>query len=220
MIEPVDSVLQPLKRTTMLDSCTEALRNAILNGEVEPGERINETTFTTKLAVSRTTFRETLRQLEQAGLLVRVPFKGMFVREFSEEEINDLNSLREVLEIHASELVIKKGENTADNLRPLYQIVFQMEGFNAEEEVAHTNALHIAFHRALLSLAGNKLLFSVWNGLSEQFWIAMRISQLSIFAQGEAANFARAHRDIVDAIAAGDVELVRKTMHRHVSHAG
>lgn len=218
MIEEENSALEPTKRTTLLDFAIEALRNAILNGEVGMGERVNEVTFTTKMGISRTTFREALRQLEQAGLLVRVPFRGTFVREFSEEEIKDLNNLRGVLETYAVEIIIENGDHEAGGLNPLYDIVSQMEGIDPKEDAAQTNALHITFHRTLLNMAQNKLLLTVWNDLSQQFWVTMRVSQLAFIAQGESDNFAEAHRELVNKIATGDIEQIRKTIRTHVSH--
>lgn len=209
--------MEQIRRTTLMDSVTEELRNAILNGEIGLGERVNESTFTTKLNISRTTFREAMRQLEQAGLLVRDPFRGTFVREFSESEIKDLNNLRGALEIYAAEIIIENGGNKPEKLLPLYEIVSQMEGIDPEEDVAQTNALHITFHRTLLNMAGNKLMFTVWNDLAQQFWVAMRLSQLSLVARGEGVNFAEAHREVVDAIAAGDTAQIHKIMHKHVS---
>ena len=209
--------MEQIRRTTLMDSVTEELRNAILNGEIGLGERVNESTFTTKLNISRTTFREAMRQLEQAGLLVRDPFRGTFVREFSESEIKNLNNLRGALEIYAAEIIIENGGNNPEKLLPLYEIVSQMEGIDPEEDVAQTNALHITFHRTLLNMAGNKLMFTVWNDLAQQFWVAMRLSQLSLVARGEGVNFAEAHREVVDAIAAGDTAQIHKIMHKHVS---
>ena len=209
--------MEQIRRTTLMDSVTEELRNAILNGEIGLGERVNESTFTTKLNISRTTFREAMRQREQAGLLVRDPFRGTFVREFSESEIKDLNNLRGALEIYAAEIIIENGGNNPEKLLPLYEIVSQMEGIDPEEDVAQTNALHITFHRTLLNMAGNKLMFTVWNDLAQQFWVAMRLSQLSLVARGEGVNFAEAHREVVDAIAAGDTAQIHKIMHKHVS---
>lgn len=210
--------MQQITRFTLLDVATEALRNAILNGEVKLGERLNESAVAAKLEISRTTFREALRQLEQAGLLVRDPFKGTFVREFSEEEIRDLNNLRGVLETYAAEIIIHNGSNKAEDLQPLYDIAAQMEGIDPEADAARTNTLHIEFHRTLLSLAGNKLLFTVGDGLAQQFWMAMRVSQLAFIAQDDSDDFAEAHREVVDAIVTGDMDHVRKTIRKHVSH--
>ena len=219
MLDEEQSFLQPTKRPTMLDSVTDALRNAILNGEIGLGERVNEAVFTAKLEISRATFRESLRQLEQAGLLVRIPYRGTFVREFSEEEIRDLNNLRGVLETYAADIILEKGAIQAQQLILLYDIVAQMEGIGPQEDAERTNNLHISFHRTLLSIAGNKLLFSVWNDLSQQFWVAMRVSQLSSIARGEVSNFAEAHRQVVDAIATGDAQQVRQIIREHVSHS-
>lgn len=217
MKEKTKKLIQPIKRTTLVDVATDTLRDAILNGEVGLGERVNESVFTTKLDISRTTFREASRQLEQAGLLVRDPFRGTFVREFSKEEIKDLNNLRGALETYAAEIIIENGDNKVENLQPLYDIVSCMEGIDPEADVPQTNALHITFHRTLLNLAGNKLLLNVWEELSQQFWLAMRVSQLSFIVKGEAMSFSDAHYEVVDALATGDVALIRKTIHKHVS---
>lgn len=211
--------MDQIRRTTLMDSVTEELRNAIMNGEVKLGERVNENTFTSKLGISRTTFREALRQLEQAGLLARDPFRGTFVREFSQEEIKDLNELRGVLEIYAAEVIIRNGHNRKELLLPLYEIADQMEGIDPEQEAAQTNALHISFHRTLMEMAEKDLLFTFWNSLAQQFWIAMRVSQLAFIAQGESDGFAEAHREIVDAIASGDEDQIRTIIRKHVSHS-
>lgn len=215
MTEEKESALIPTKRTTLLDATTEALRSAILNGEVRPGERVSENAFTSKLEISRSTIREALRQLEQEGMLVRIPFRGTFVREFSEKEIKDLNGLRGVLEAYAAEIIIETGKITAEDLAPLNAIVTQMEGVSTPEGAAQTTDLHMSFHRTLLTMADNEFLFTLWNVLAQQFSMAMRVS----VAQGEdAANFAQAHRQVVDALAAGDAERVNQMIRGHIAY--
>lgn len=216
---PADPAAQePVRRTTLLDYATESMRNAILNGELSMGERVNEVTFSNRLNISRSIVREALRQLEQVGLLVRIPFRGTFVREFSEDEIRDLNNLRAALETYAVELVVEQGANTVQALDPLYQIVEQMARIDADKDVAQTNSLHVTFHQTLQRLAGNQLLSSVWTELEQQFWVAMRASQRSLFEEGEAIHFADAHRALVDIVAAGDVDRFRREIRRHVSY--
>ena len=118
MLEENGLTTEPMRRTTQLDFAVEALRNAILNGEVGLGERVNEVAFTTKWGISRTTFREALRQMEQAGLLVRIPFRGTFVRDFTEEEIDSLNNLRGALETYAVERIIEQDGHRPEKLEP------------------------------------------------------------------------------------------------------
>ena len=218
MLEENDISPQPMRRTTQLDFAVEALRNAILNGEVGLGERVNEVAFTTKWGISRTTFREALRQMEQAGLLVRIPFRGTFVRDFTKEEIESLNNLRGALETYAAERIIEQGGHRPEKLEPLSQIVAQMRENDAETDAAWTNGLHITFHRTLIELAGDSVLLKVWSDLSQQFWVAMRVDQIAIFKQGEASSFANSHQEVVDAIAGGDVAEFRRVIRRHVSH--
>ena len=212
-------VLSPLNRTPLLDFTIEALRKAVLNGEIPAGERLNEITYTTRLGISRTTLREAMRQLEQEGLLVRVPFRGTFARQFSDQEIKDLNNLRGVLEAYAAEIIIERGKNQAADLAPLVEIVNRMEKIDSVQNREQANELHIEFHRTLLNLADNALLFSIWNNLAQQFWVALRVSQLNHIQRGDSATFAAAHREMVSAIATGDTELVRRVMHRHVSNS-
>jgi DNA-binding GntR family transcriptional regulator len=213
------SVLSPLNRTPLLDSAIEEIRQAVLNGKIESGSRLNEIVYTTQLGISRTTLREAMRQLEQEGLLIRVPFRGTFVRQFSESEIKELNNLRGVLEVYAAEIIIRTNKNQPANLAALYEISRKMEKIDAEQEPTRANELHITFHRTLLNLASNNLLFSVWNNLAQQFWMAMRVAHLSHIARGDAATFSEAHREVVDAIAAGDPEKVCRVIRKHVSNS-
>lgn len=206
--------MESIKRTTLMDTVTEHLRNSILNGEIGLGERVNESVLTDRLQVSRTTMREAMRQLEQAGLLVRVPFKGTFVREFTKEEVKDLNKLRGVLETYAAEIILEKGLNTENGLKPLYDIAHKMVGIDFKTEAAKTNELHISFHRMLLDMAGNQLLYHVWSEQAQQFWVAMRVSQL---AREEEDDFAEAHLRIVDVLASGDMDQIRETIRSHIT---
>lgn len=208
----------PPRRTTQLDFAIEALRNAILNGDLKLGERVNEVALTAKLGISRTTFREALRQMEQAGLLERIPFRGTFVRNFSEEEIEDINNLRSALETYAAERIIESGRNRPEDLEDLYEIVRRMEAMDAEEDAAQTNTIHIKFHDALMNMGQSKALTALWNDLALQFWVTMRVSQLSVFERGEAESFAGSHREIVDTLAGGDLIRFRRVIRRHVSN--
>lgn len=66
--------MDQIRRTTLMDSVTEELRNAIMNGEVKLGERVNENTFNLQAGNHRTTFGKQLRQLEQAACCAEIHF--------------------------------------------------------------------------------------------------------------------------------------------------
>lgn len=224
-IEPINNndekpALSPLNRIPLLDFTIDALRKAIINGEISPGERLDEVSIATRLNISRPTIREAMRQLEHEGLLTRIPFRGTFARQFTRHEIEELNSLRGVLEAYAAEIIIQSGKHSPGHLAPLFEIVQQMEKISSEEGGDRTVDLHISFHRTLVMIANNKLLSNIWTILAQQFLVALRISQLSYVASGEGSKIAKAHQVIIDALLSGDVEQARDVIRMHVSDSG
>lgn len=211
--------LDKYRRTTQLDFALEALKYAVLNGELKMGERVNEVALTNRLGISRTTFREALRHMEESGVFVREPFKGTFVREFSESEIREINDLQGTLECHAVQLILEKGKNRPEDMEELYSITDQMEQIDPETQDAQRNSLHIAFHKCLVALSENKLLYKVWQDLSMQFQVAMAVSQDVFKKSGETANFARAHRQIADAVCQGNCEKAQELIEKHVTNS-
>lgn len=89
----------------------EALRRAIVSGQLAPGQRLTERALIEMLAVSRTVIREALRQLEAEGLIEIIPNKGPVVRQLSAAEAKDLYRIRAVLEGLAARLF---AENATD----------------------------------------------------------------------------------------------------------
>ena len=88
------------------DIVFQTLRKAILNGELEPGERLMETQLGEKLGVSRTPIREAIRKLELEGLVIMVPRKGAQVAQFTGKDIQDVLEVRASLEALAAETFI------------------------------------------------------------------------------------------------------------------
>ena len=86
------------------DVVFQTLRNAILKGELKPGERLMEIQLAQKLGVSRTPVREALRKLELEGLVIMIPRRGAIVADITIQDLNDVLEVREALE----ELAVKK----------------------------------------------------------------------------------------------------------------
>ena len=86
------------------DVVFNTLRNAILKGELEPGERLMEIKLAEKLGVSRTPIREAIRKLELEGLVVMTPRKSAEVARITEEDLTDVLEVRRVLEELAIDL--------------------------------------------------------------------------------------------------------------------
>ena len=80
------------------DNVFNALRDAILMGELKPGERLMEIHLANKLQVSRTPIREAIRMLEQEGLAVTIPRKGAQVAKMTEKDLLDVLEIRDALD--------------------------------------------------------------------------------------------------------------------------
>ena len=89
------------------DVVFNTLRQAILKGEMEPGERLMEIQLAQKLGVSRTPIREAIRKLELEGLVVMIPRKGAEVAHITEKDMRDVLEVRSTLEELAVELACK-----------------------------------------------------------------------------------------------------------------
>ena len=90
------------------DVVFNTLREAILKGELKPGERLMELQLAAKLGVSRTPIREAIRMLEQEGLAVTIPRKGAEVAKMTAKDMEDVLLIRESLDELAATLACEK----------------------------------------------------------------------------------------------------------------
>lgn len=138
-----------------------ALRDLVLTGEIEPGERLSEVALAQRLNVSRTPLRSALQRLEQEGLVALIPSGGYAVRSFSKQEIIDAIELRGVLEGTAARLAAERGVSPKQ-IKALDEAVRQldlvMQASAHEMDFERYETLNGEFHRLLWNLCGSELL--------------------------------------------------------------
>ncbi len=137
------------------------LRDLVLNGGVEPGERLSEVALAQRLNVSRTPLRTALQKLELEGLVELIPSGGYAVRRFTREDVLDSIELRGVLEGTAARFAAERGPDP-EKLATLREVVETLEeivgggadtlDFDAYEE------MNEAFHEALADLSGSEVI--------------------------------------------------------------
>ncbi len=151
-------------RKQVLDS----LREAIIQGELAPGERLTERALTDWLDVSRTVVREALRQLESEGLVELVPNKGPVVRKLTLEEATDLYRIRGVLEGLTARLFVKNASGGEVGLLEsgLREISAAYENGSAEDVLETKNR----FYEVLYAGAGSETLSSMLATLHARIW--------------------------------------------------
>src|ERR1700749_4949114 len=113
-----------VKRRSLADEVTDQLRDFILTGQLQPGDRAGEAEISQRLRVSRGPVREALVRLEQEGLVVSEWHRGASVVDFTKEDVAELATLRTALEKLAMGQAARSA--TAEDLARLQEIVEQM----------------------------------------------------------------------------------------------
>ena len=201
------------QRTTP-GSVALVIRNAILEGRLKPGSQLRETHLAADLGVSRAPLREALGLLAEEGLVDKIPYRGAFVAEVTQESIAEIASLRKRLEPYTIELALPhlRGSTRIKVTRPLEDMALGADN----NDPAATIDAHMAFHRAFYELSGHQLLLDLWKS-----WEA----QLQLFFSADHQLFADLHDMVADhqrllsIIDTGDLDAITAEIDRHV-HGG
>lgn len=150
------------------DVVFNTLRNAIMTGELSPGERLMEIKLADKLGVSRTPIREAIRKLELEGLVVNTPRKGAEVANISAEDLRDVLEVRRTLEVLAINLACDKmTEETLDELYDNIQMFKRSMETKATTDIASAD---VGFHDIIYKSTGNNRLIQILNNIREQMY--------------------------------------------------
>ncbi len=210
---PEDLKLNMNAYLPLRDVVFHTLREAILKGELKPGERLMELQLASKLGVSRTPIREAIRMLEQEGLAVTIPRKGAEVAKMTEKDMEDVLQIRQVLDELAVQTACDKiTEQQLENLT--------RAGKNFEHSIYDGNLTEIIkydveFHDIIYEVTGNLKLVAILSNLREQIY-RYRVEYLK-----EKENYpmlVKEHQKIVSALKQRDKECVKEAMCSHIRH--
>ncbi len=155
--------LAPVQLTTLSAEVTNRLRNAIRTGEIPLGTRLVERDLAERLGVSRIPVREAIQQLVEEGLVQKTPHRGTFVHSPTYSEIEEISSLRVLLECFVVERVIANWQPSHE--ARLSQIVDTMHRATADNNMQLLFEQDYLFHYALWEIADHALLLEVVSGL-------------------------------------------------------
>ncbi|GAA1606696.1 MULTISPECIES: GntR family transcriptional regulator [Kribbella] len=151
------------RATLISERAYELLRQAIVDGELGPNERVVESEIARQLGVSQAPVREAVKQLAREGLLVHIPRRGNFVVEISQQDVEYARQVREPLERLAAELAA--GRIGEQDLSELDELVDQLHKAAKSGDVSMFRDVDIAFHTRVIQLAGNPFLTRMWEVL-------------------------------------------------------
>ena len=195
------------------DVVFNTLREAILKGELKPGERLMELQLAAKLGVSRTPIREAIRMLEQEGLAVTIPRKGAEVAKMTEKDMEDVLQVREALDMLAASIACEL--ITEEALSELVQAMEDFEKSIETKEVKKIAEMDERFHDIIYQATGNPKLVNILNNLREQMY-RYRVEYLK--DESHYPLLLEEHREIVDAFGKKDKEKVSACMSKHVEN--
>jgi phosphonate utilization transcriptional regulator len=183
----------------------------ILAGELSVGERVNESALAARFRVSRGPVREALRGLEESGLLRLEKNRGVFVREISLTEADEIYDLREALDELVGRRLAKRFDATAR--AAVHTLLDEMDRASAQGDAASYHMLNLRFHDTLVEATGNAKLIATYRRLIKELHL-FRLKGLTAGGGLPVSN--DEHRGIVKAIEAGGADAAGKRMRDHV----
>ena len=195
------------------DVVFNTLRQAILRGELKPGERLMEIQLANKLGVSRTPIREAIRKLELEGLVLMIPRKGAEVAEITEKSLKDVLEIRRALEDLAVRLACEK--ITKEELAELKNAGDEFKKVLKSQDITEVAEADVKFHDVIYMATDNPKLIQLLNNFREQMY-RFRVEYLKK-AEVRPQLLAE-HDEIIKFITEGNKEEASRVVTRHIEN--
>ena len=209
--KPASAAIALVRSNSLPMLVQKELERMILAGELAIGAKLNEAAIAELLSVSRGPVREAFRALVESGLVRQEKNRGVFVRQVSVEEADEIYELRAVLDEWAGRRLAHTA--SADQLKDLKAIVDRMDRAVARSDVDAWHSLNLEFHDRLVVYAGNAKMVATYRRLVNELNLYRR---QTLAQRGALPLFTREHRDIVQKIASGNAAAAGKALHEHV----
>lgn len=199
---------------TLRERVAGYLREIIMRGEVQPGQRLREQALCDQLQVSRATLREALRTLEAERLIIMQPHRGPMVATMSPKAASDLYAMRALMEAYAAREFAKRADE--QSLADLKEAFANLQAQSESGDRSGLLDAKQAFYEVLLQGCDNAVVGEILPGL---------LSRINLL---RATSFSRADRtpeslreiaQIVDAIERRDPDGAERAARRHIRHA-
>jgi GntR family transcriptional regulator, rspAB operon transcriptional repressor len=189
----------------------DALREAIVMTELEPGRQISENEIAEKLGVSRTPVREALARLRDDQLVQIVPQLGTFVSRISVAGVDDAQFLREALECSAVRLAAERA-HTAD-IAELHALIGHQEAARDDADASAFFVLDDELHSTLCELSGRPI---AWTVVARANGHLNRVRRLSLAEPSYIAEMIEEHKAVVDAVGRGEPDAAEDALRHHL----
>lgn len=200
-------------------AAAQAIREAIISGELKGGDRVLEQKWSSRLGIGQPTLREALRELEHQGLLRKQPQRGTYVTQLSSEDYQKILEVRIPLE------AIAVGKATA-RLTPesegeLTKLVMAMAGMERDGATRNFHDCDVLFHRTVWKLAGNEYLSEMLEAITFRLFVFSIVGRWDNTPDSASERIAavQQHLRILEGVRSGDPQKARQAfIHNTVSY--
>ncbi|WP_405718267.1 FCD domain-containing protein [Streptomyces sp. NBC_00046] len=204
------------RKTLISDQVYELLRQAVVEGELAPNDRVVESEIARRLGVSQAPVREAVKRLAREGLFTHVPRRGHFVVEISSQDAEYARQVREPLEGLAARLATE--HITEEQLAGLDALVERMREAVAANDVSGFRDADIEFHTLVSRYAGNPFLARMWEVIEPSLRTLRAISD-PLF-EGDWCAMAEEHGRLVGLLRSGEPDKAAEAFADHAAGRG
>ncbi len=196
------------------DNVYETLKNAILTGELPAGSRIIETQYAEKLHISRTPLREAFRRLEQDGLVSYEVRRGVVVRAFTVEDVEEIFTIRNALMMLIAPSIVHNADDA--DFAKLDEILASMDLSQSAEDAEALAVQNRQFHHTLEHISDKKRILRVIDSQEEYI---IRFSHIAIASVVRRSSAQQEHHQMVELLCQRDEEGFSALMRHHLEES-
>ena len=205
-------VIEIKSHETLREQVYKALKEAVLNGDLKPGQKLSQEWLSRKMKVSRMPIREAIKMLEVDGLIESIPYKESRVVNFSSKDIGEIYTIRANLEGLAARMATNKiGEKDLQGLKKINE---KMIDFLDQKKYKQLSLFNEKFHQNIYNRCGNerlcKIIKDLWNSIpKDTFWVINDRAEKSL----------KDHLKILRVLKDKDDKLVEELIREHIKNS-
>lgn len=205
MFEPIEIVSRP---TVLYNT----LKDAIFSGQLSTGDALKELHLAKQFNVSQAVIREALFQLEQVGLVTKIPNKGTVVKMISDKEIYERLVVRFNLEELACSSAVSRMED--EDFSKLEKLIVQMNGAIEKEQLLDLTKLDLDFHQYIWKKSENEILYNTLTQIvTPLFFISFNMQNIQSWTK--MSNIVTMHESYLTAIKNGNEKQIKSAISSH-----